>query len=275
MTVLCQQADTSGDNVCPPAAAQNGVTETYKSFYSSVMALMSVAEAAQRLGVGVPRIHQRIADGSLRAERIGSQWAVDELSLVQVAERRSPGRPFSARSAWALIALSVGDDAALADLAPSERARAAARLAELCGEVRKIPRSEGEVRRVAAVLRQRFRNRAARVLLKAADSDLAGLRADGRWESVLSPAVSGIASGEAEGYVAGDQFQRLSDDFLLVLADRDPNVIAHVLPAGQRSYPDSQLLLAADLSEHRGPREERRAVELLREIAGAARSGKP
>lgn len=238
------------------------------------MALMSVAEAAQRLGVGVPRIHQRIADGSLRAERIGSQWAVDELSLVQVAECRSPGRPLSARSAWALIALSVTDDAALADLAPSERARAATRLAELYGVVRRPPRSEREVRRVAAVLRQRFRNRADRVLLKAADADLPGLRADGRWESVLSPAVSGIASGQVEGYVANEHFKPLADDFLLMPAEHDANVIAHVLPAGQRSYPDSQLLLAADLSEHRGPREERRAAELLREIAGAARSRK-
>jgi excisionase family DNA binding protein len=238
------------------------------------MALMSVAEAAQRLGVGVPRIHQRIADGSLRAERIGSQWAVDELSLLEVAERRSPGRPLSARSAWALIALSVSDDAALADLAPSERSRAAARLSEMYGEVARMPRSEREVRRVAAVLRQRFRNRADRVSLKAADADLAGLRADGRWESVLSPAVSGIASGEVEGYVASEQFNSLSDDFLLLPVDHDANVIAHVLPAGQRSYPDSLLLIAADLSEHRGPREERKAVELLREIAGAARRGK-
>lgn len=236
------------------------------------MALMSVAQAAQRLGVGVPRIHQRIADGSLRAERIGSQWAVDELSLVEVAERRSPGRPLSARSAWALIALSVGDDAALADLAPSERSRAAARLTELFGEVRRVPRSEREVRRVAAVLRQRFRNRADRVLLKAADADLPGLRADNRWESVLSPAVSGIASGEVEGYVVNEQFQGLSEDFLLVPADRDGNVIAHVLPAGQQAYPDSQLLLAADLAEHRRPREERRAVDLLREISRVARS---
>lgn len=237
------------------------------------MALMSVAEAAVRLGVGVPRIHQRIADGSLRAQRIGSQWAVDELSLLQVAERRSPGRPLSARSAWALIALSVGDDAALADLAASERSRAAARLSELYGEVRRVPRSEREVRRVAGVLRQRFRNRADRVLLKAADADLAGLRASDRWESVLSPAVSGIASGQVEGYVTNEHFKALSDEFLLVAADHDANVIVHMLPAGQRSYPDSPLLLAADLSEHRGPREERKAVELLREVAGAAQSG--
>jgi hypothetical protein len=74
--------------------------------------------------------------------------------------------------------------------------------------------------------------------------------------------------------VASEQLNSLSDDFLLLPVDHDANVIAHVLPAGQRSYPDSLLLIAADLSERRGPREERRAVELLREIAGAARRGK-
>ncbi len=41
------------------------------------MGAVSVAQAAERLGVSVPRIHQRIANGSLSAERIGSQRAVN------------------------------------------------------------------------------------------------------------------------------------------------------------------------------------------------------
>ncbi len=41
---------------------------------------MSVAQSAERLGVSVSRIHQRIADGSLVAERIGAQWVIDESS---------------------------------------------------------------------------------------------------------------------------------------------------------------------------------------------------
>ena len=88
------------------------------------MAHVSVAEAARRLGVGVPRIHRRIAAGSLRAERIGSQWVVDELSLLRAGEYREPGRPLSARSAWAIIALAEGDNSALGALALSSvRAR--------------------------------------------------------------------------------------------------------------------------------------------------------
>lgn len=231
------------------------------------MANVSVAEAAKRLDVGAARIHQRIADGSLRAERIGSQWVVDELSLLRVAERKSPGRPLSARSAWALIALAEDDEDGLAALAPVERARARARLEELFALVAEPPATEEDVRRLGVVLRSWFRNRASRVLRKAASADLPGLRADGRWvPSGLSAAASGIGAGDlAEGYLAEEDVASLSADFLLVPAERDANVVLHIHPSGQRIYLESRLLLAADLAEHRGAREEWRAVELLRE----------
>ncbi len=231
------------------------------------MANVSVAEAAKRLGVGVPRIHQRIADGSLRAERIGSQWVIDELSLLRVAERKEAGRPLSARSAWAIIALAEGDEEALAKLAPVERARAKARLEELLAFVAEPPKSEVDVRRIGFALRSLFRNRAARELRKAAVADLPSLREDIRWASVVSPAVSGIASPDVDGYLAASDMKPLSQDFLLMLADSDANVVIHMLPEGQQAYPESKLLLAADLAEHRGPREELRAAELLREVA--------
>jgi len=231
------------------------------------MAGVSVSEAAKRLGVGVPRIHQRIVDGSLRAERIGSQWVVDELSLLRVAECKEPGRPLSARSAWAIIALAASDDEALARRAHSERARARARLHELLDLAVKRPQSEADVRRLASALRLMFRNRAVRLLRKAADADLPDLRADARWQSLASPAVSGIASSDVDGYLAGRDVEPLSRDFLLMPADGDANVVIHVLPEGQVPYPDSKLLLAADLAEHRGPREELRAAELLCEVA--------
>ena len=241
----------------------------HKSRKSSMivfMANVSVAEAAKRLGVGVPRIHQRIADGSLRAERIGSQWVVDELSLLRIAESKSPGRPLSARSAWAIIALAQDDMDALAELAPVERARAKDRLGELLALVAEPPKSEEDVRRIAAVLRSWFRNRAVREVRKAASADLPGVREDDRWESLMSSALSGIASNDVDGYLAEENFKPLSDAFLLVRADRDANVVVHVLPEGQKAYPESQLLLAADLAEYRSPREELRAVELLLEV---------
>ena len=237
------------------------------------MANVSVAEAARRLGVGVPRIHARIAAGSLRAERIGSQWVVDELSLLRAGELRDPGRPLSARSAWAIIALSEGDNAALGALAPVERSRAKARLDELVASAPKRP-SEDAVRRVAARLRQMFRNRAERRLYKAAPADLPRLREVRMWQSLVSPAASGIASSEVDGYVAAADLAGLERAFLLVPAHDDGNVAIHVLPESQRAYPDSKLQLAADLADHRGAREELRAAELLRELSAARAKAK-
>jgi excisionase family DNA binding protein len=233
------------------------------------MANMSVAEAARQLGVGIPRIHQRIRDGSLRAERLGSQWVVDELSLLRVAERKVSGRPPSARSAWAIIALAEGDDAAIASLAAAERSRAKARLEELLSLVAKPARSERAVRRVASALRLQFRNRARMQSYKAAVADLSQLREDRRWASVIDAAAGGIASSDVDGYLASHNVDALVRQYLLVPADVEfeANVVIHVLPEGQKPYPDSLLRLAIDLADRRGPREELRAAELLREVA--------
>ena len=228
---------------------------------------VSVAEAAKSLGVGVSRVHQRIADGSLHADRIGSQWVVDELSLLRVAEHKHPGRPLSARSAWAIVALAEGDDEALRALAPGERARARSRLVALLKLAEDFPKSEGNVQRTASALRSMLLNRAQRKQWKAADPDLAALREDFRWESIISSAASGIASVDVDGYVSPENLKPLTKKFLLIPADSDANVVIHVLPAGQKTYPQSQLLLAADLAEQRGPREELRAAELLHQAA--------
>jgi excisionase family DNA binding protein len=231
------------------------------------MANLSVAEAAKRLGVGVPRIHQRISDGSLRAERIGSQWVVDELSLLRVAERKAAGRPLSARSAWAIIALAEGDVEELAALAPVERSRAKARLDELLSLVARPVKPESDVRHIASELRLMFRNRAELLSRRVAGADLPKLREDPRWESIVSPAASGIGSVDIDGYLAPNDVEPVSREYLLMPADADANVIIHILPNDQKAYAGSKLLLAVDLADQRGPREELRAAELLQELA--------
>lgn len=237
------------------------------------MANLSVAEAAKRLGVNVPRIHQRIADGSLRAGRIGSQWVVDERSLMHVAERRQAGRPLSARSAWAVIAASESDDDALRELASAERSRARQRLDRLMVAAEQRPAGEGAVGAIAVSLRSFFRNRAHRRLYRAAPADLTDLRADSRWVAVADSGVSGIASSDIDGYVAAPDVEVLVRKFLLVPVIDEANVVIHELPEGQQAYPYSKLRLAADLAEHHGPREEARAVELLHELAQERKGG--
>jgi excisionase family DNA binding protein len=235
------------------------------------MAMVSVAEAAQRLGVGVPRVHQRIRNGSLLAERLGSQWVVDELSLLRAAENKEPGRPLSARSVWALVALSENDHEAVAGLAAAERARARSRLSGLLSLVERAPTSEEAVRRVASSLRLRFKNRAVGLARRAAPADLDALCEDPRWRAIVRPAASGIASRDVFGYLSAHEVAAVEREYLLVpaAADDGANVVIQVLPEGQHAYPDSLLRLSADLADHRGPREELRAVELLGEVAAA------
>jgi hypothetical protein len=76
---------------------------------------------------------------------------------------------------------------------------------------------------------------------------------------------------DVDGYLAASDLKSLTDDFLLIPGGRDANVAIHVLPEGQKAYPQSRLLLAADLADRRGPREEARAAELLHEVAETRR----
>ncbi len=91
---------------------------------------------------------------------------------------------------------------------------------------------------------------------------------------VVDLGASGIASADVEGYLAESDVDGIVKDYLLVDADRDANVVLHVIPDGQYPFPDSRLRLAADLAEHRGPREEARAAELLHELALEWKAGK-
>jgi len=238
------------------------------------MGRISVAEAADRLGVGVSRIHQRIGDGSLRAERIGAQWVVDEASLVWVAESRRPGRPLSRRSAWALMVAGMPGQGVMDDLAPSEQIRARQRLCRLLAASEpEAALSEAQVQAVAVLLRSLLRNRAERCLYRAAPPDLPDLRDDDRVAlSGPSHPRSGIASGDlVEGYVAAEDIDKIIDDHLLSAAasDREANVVLRVVSAiaWQHLRDAATWLLAADLADHRRPREEARAAELVREMA--------
>ena len=230
------------------------------------MGAVSVAQAAERLGVSVPRIHQRIADGSLSAERIGSQWVVDERSLLRIQERSKAGRPYSARSAWAVIAASEDDRDRVGVSGPAVSARARMQLKRLLEPAAEPVADEEVVRQLVVSLRSVFRNR-ARATAACSAGDLADLRADERWAMIVDLGSSGIASPDVEGYLAESLVEGVLKDYLLVEADRDANVVLHVVPDGQYPYPDSRLRLAADLAEHRGPREEARAAELLHELA--------
>jgi excisionase family DNA binding protein len=72
--------------------------------------LLSVNEAADRLGVSPAAVRQRIASGRLPAVKRGRSWWLDERAVQRhVRQPASSGRPLSPSMAWAIILLASGD----------------------------------------------------------------------------------------------------------------------------------------------------------------------
>jgi excisionase family DNA binding protein len=61
--------------------------------YTLMEKLLSVAEAAEKLGVHRTRINQLIDSGDLPAARIGRAYVIREDDLEKVKDRPAPGRP--------------------------------------------------------------------------------------------------------------------------------------------------------------------------------------
>lgn len=238
---------------------------------------ISVAEAAERLGVHPQRVHQRIRDGSLEAQKIGNQWAVDLGSVQRVAKHAGPGRPLSAKSAWDLLAVGLAESEApraAAQLSPPARSRARSRLRNLLAH---SAAPNADLDEVAALLAHLLRNRAERRLYVASPRDLPDVRVDRRVHlSGISLPHSNMSAGDVvEGYVVDSDVRALEDDYLLSPASRDrANVILHVVAAHRDAsaaldlddVARSALALAADLVEHDGAREQREAVRLLHDL---------
>lgn len=260
------------------------------------MARLSVPQAAERLGVSPARVRQRIDEGSLIADRVGGRWLVD-LSVVPELKRR--GRPVNPELIWDAIqrvdaaailkaegGLSFEDVLRLVyadDWRPQAQSPHPLELAIAEGSV-VLPQPSRSSRRRAFLrvlhaaealggaegqpaldgLLQWLGARADRKLYRAALPDLEDLRGDERVAlSGLSDPRSGMEDPRVvEGYVALDDLAAVVNDYWLdpPRVDSSPNVFLHVAPG----RPDrvSPLLLAADLFEHEGPREQSRAREL-------------
>lgn len=73
--------------------------------------LLSVREAADRLGVGPVAVRQHIASGRLPAIKRGRSWWLDERVVERMARQRlGGGRPLSPEMAWSVLLLASGED---------------------------------------------------------------------------------------------------------------------------------------------------------------------
>ncbi|HEX8306216.1 MAG TPA: helix-turn-helix domain-containing protein [Jatrophihabitans sp.] len=247
------------------------------------MSRMSVPEAAAELGVSVARIRQRIDEGSLVAEKVGGRWLVD-LASSGSADRPQRGRPVHPEAVWySLLALqrAAQVDLPKIDLPKIDLPKIDLLSQDLIAEAKKISpasRHRAVARLSAAITREDhdailswLRNRGERRVYKAAMADLQPLRDDNRLlPSGLSHPDSGMSDPRvAEGYVAAADIHAVAADHWLERPsiDERPNVFVHIVPALPSRI--GALLLAADLAEHEGPRERRRAHELLDIAIGA------
>ncbi len=90
--------------------------------------LLTVREAAERLGVGPVAVRRHVASGRLPAVKRGRDWWLQERDVQRMARQRDPGgRPLSPAMAWAVLLLASGEDAAAESIAGRERYRSRAR----------------------------------------------------------------------------------------------------------------------------------------------------
>jgi excisionase family DNA binding protein len=61
------------------------------------MALLTTRQAAERLGISIPRVHQLINEGLLPAEKIGRDYVIREEDLKLAKDRPKAGRPPKAK----------------------------------------------------------------------------------------------------------------------------------------------------------------------------------
>lgn len=215
---------------------------------------IGVAEAAQRLGVSRQRVLQMISDERLPAERIGRAWSIQE---SDIARRHVPvGRPLSVSMARGLLVLAAG---IRPDLSPRDVSRLRAHMVRLAREAS----SDGDV---AGLVRSWLPGRAARREMSVAEADLPGVLADDRLAlSGVSERLAAMSSPNlVEGYVAEpDAPKFLADHFAVESDDRSrANLIVHV---AEVVPPASPVLVAADLADYRGGREDRQARALLKD----------
>lgn len=72
--------------------------------------LLAVSDVARELGVHESRVRALIAAGELDAEKIGGRWLVDPAAVARRKRQPyGPGRPLSARNAWALLLGASGE----------------------------------------------------------------------------------------------------------------------------------------------------------------------
>lgn len=227
---------------------------------------LSVAEAAERLGVSPQRVRAMIRDGGLDAAKMGHSWFI---SADSVANRQRggvrPGRLLTPRNAWAMLFLNSGE---------SHLEREASKWLSPWMRWYLTNRAKRED---WSTLAPRLRRRASTHRLRAHPSDLPRLAAE---EDVVRTGVSAAqdhsldvaAPGILEAYVPARRLPRLRKKYLLE-PSVSPNVILHVVedhwPFARDCAVAPALVAALDLLDSDDQRSRRAAKRFLAKLKSA------
>lgn len=221
---------------------------------------LSIPELARRLHLNESRARLLVQSGRIRGQRVGGRWLIEEADAAQYRPGGPAGRPLSERSAWQLMRNARNEavhGSIDPDLSPVEKHRLNQRLQRL----RASPHSLELVRSLLA-------KRAERMEYSSSPAEIAELRNDPRLRlsGVSHPASGLLSNSEVEAYVNRKELDAIVKDWFLVKARAGSraNVVLHVA----NDVPDDlpSLLIAADLAERPGVREQQAALEILRSI---------
>lgn len=223
---------------------------------------LSIPELAKRLNVNDSRARHLVQTGRIRGQRVGGRWLVDEADASQYRPGAPAGRPLSQRNAW-LFAMAAGNarEGAESDflvfVSPVERYRLNQRLQRWEDAAFSFP-----------LLLSLLANRADRLEFSAGPGDIPELKQDPRLRpsGVSHPGSGLLANSELEAYVSRRDLDALVRDWFLVEAK--PGQRANVVLHAADDVPDELplLVVAADLAERPGAREQEAARELVRSI---------
>lgn len=226
---------------------------------------LSVAEAAQVLGVSARRVRALLESGQLPGRQVGGRWLLPSRAVEHRQEMpHKGGRPLSQASAWNTLAVLSGAEDSLDDLPAPARSRARSR-------ARDLARPDEIASNWPCVLA----NRARSGRFYGHPSVLDDLLADPRIvRSGISAAMDYsaglVVAGNAEGYVRSSEIESLRSEYALNpdIGRAQANVLLHVVDDEQsaRWLFDRQVaplaVVAADLAEREAPRDRDAGLKL-------------
>lgn len=266
--------------------------------------VLTVREAAERLGVSSQRVRQLIYDGSLPARRASAGWLIPASAVTDRARTSPPGRPSSPRTAWAVLELLSA--AAPASTAAAVSIIASGYVANVASDIFVEGLKDAEVLQGSKVVSdRRLRHHALRLLRTMPDP----VEDTDRWRTLLAsrgraqrmwahpgvlprleddPRVSvggadaashigdGLSRvGQLDLYVSESDLNSLVSEYRL-RSDTYGQVVLRVVPssvpddlAPQRGESVPAAAAAADLLEEGDPRAEHAALAQLRAMRNA------